>query len=123
MAVKSATVTRYGEGVLVVRWAGLANGDTGEPVVIPAAHDKSIHFSGTFGAGGSVSLRGSNKATPVVSGDPILTAGEGGANPITKTAEGIEQVQENPLHVWPHVTAGDGTTAINADLVVKGKGV
>jgi len=120
MAVKPASITRPAEGVLHVRWLALANGDTGEPVMLPHAPDKNIHFSGTFGAGGSVSLRGSSKLVPVVSTDPILTAGEGGANPITKTSEGMEQTQENPLWVWPHVTAGDGTTSINAEMAVKG---
>lgn len=122
MAVKSAVVSRPADGVLVIRWV-LANGDTGDPVILPHASDKCFHASGTFGVGGSVSLRGSNKAAPVVTTDPILTAGEGGANPVTKTAEGMEQVQENPLWIWPHVTAGDGSTSINCDLVVKGERV
>jgi len=120
MAVKPYSISRPADGVLLVHWGALANGDTGNPVPLPNGSDKSCHVSGTFGAGGSCSLRGSNKVVPVVAADPILTAGEGGANPVTKTTEGIEQVQENPLWVWPHVTAGDGTTAIDVDLVVKG---
>lgn len=122
MAVVKVSVERIANGVLAYRWL-LANGDTGMPVCIPAASDKSVHVSGTFGAGGSISLRGSNKAVPVVATDPIMTAGEGGANPITKTAEGIEQIQENPQWIWPHVTAGDGTTALQCDVVAKGEWV
>lgn len=87
--------------------------DTGRAILIPGNAIKSIQFSGTFGAGGTVVFEGSNDGTNFVT----LTDPQG--NAISKTSAGIEAVEEYTLYVRPRVTAGDGTTSITATLGTK----
>ena len=89
-------------------WATMANGDTGKPVQLPGYGDKSIQVTGTFGSGGSCTLEGSNDGTNYFA----LTNPTG--TTIAVTAAGLVAVTEACLWVRPHVTAGDGTTALVA---------
>lgn len=129
MAVVTATIpvtSGLGE-VQQFQWV-LANGDTGNPIGIPNNFDATVHVYGTFGTGGSISLYGSNNTAdftnqaPPGSGDwVILTDPQG--NAITKTAASIEAVLEMPLYMGPKCTAGDGTTAIVVNLILRRKGL
>lgn len=89
-------------------WAAQANGDDGTPLGPDWSNypDRSVQVTGTFGAGGSVSWEGSNDG----SNWAVLTTPAGGA--VTFTAAGLKQVLEGTLYSRPHVTAGDGTTAL-----------
>jgi len=49
--------------LLLVTWSGLLNGDTGTPLEEPDFGDRTVQIGGTFGAGGSVTLQGSNDGT------------------------------------------------------------
>lgn len=89
-----------------VVWATMANGDTGQPVEIPGYADKTIQVTGTFGTGGSVACEGSNDRVNFAA----LTNPTGTV--IAITAANIQAVTEAVLQVRPHVTAGDGTTAL-----------
>jgi hypothetical protein len=113
MATKSYTVTELKAGGHVYEWVGLANGDDGQPLEAGNQPDRSIHFSGTFGAGGAVVLEGSNNASSYVT----LTDPQG--NNISKSAEGLEAVTEITRLIRPRVTGGDGTTSITASLFIK----
>ena len=84
------------------------NGDVGAGIAIPGAADKSIQVTGTFGTGGSVALEGSNDGTNYFA----LTNPTG--TTIAVTAAGLVAVTEACLWIRPHVTAGDGTTALVA---------
>lgn len=97
-----------------VLWANLttANAD-GAPLEWAAWTDKSIHFTGTFGAGGTVKLQGSNNGSDWQDlGDPQGTA-------ISKSAAALEQITEITRYVRPFVSAGDGSTSITATLIVR----
>jgi hypothetical protein len=117
MATRAQTrVPLYGNAALFV-WTGLLNGDDGAPVELMDFADCSIQFTGTFGAGGTISWQGSNdnSATPTnwfILNDVQATA-------ITKTAAGLEQVAELCRYVRPVVTAGDGTTSLVATLYAR----
>lgn len=107
-------------GIKVFRWASLKNGDTGEPLLWPAYADKSVHVKGTFGAGGSLQLEGSNDVdvTPdwVVLRDP-----RAGSNKLTFTVAAgadIQQIMENTYFIRPNVTAGDGTTDLTVTVLI-----
>lgn len=102
-----------GESALA-SWVGLANGEAGSPVSYGAYSDRSIQFGGTFGAGGTIVLEGSNDGVNYVT----LTDPQG--NAISKTAAGIETIEEPTVLVRPRVTAGDGTTLLNAYLFMRG---
>ena len=98
-----------------VKWLALANGDTGEPIRMGNFQDRSIQFVGTFGAGGSVTLQGSNNdgVTWATLSDPL-------GNALTFTGAGLKQITELTELVRPSVTAGDVTTAIQGWMMMRG---
>lgn len=94
--------TRQTDGVTVT-WAAVPNGNQGDAAGGPWT---TAFFSalGTFGAGGSVQIEGSNDGTNWVK----LT-------PAALTAAGLFAalgVTEHPKFLRCNVTAGDGSTAI-----------
>lgn len=99
-----------------VVWGPMANGDTGTPVSLVSMADKSLQIDGTFGAGGSITLQGSNDETTPTNWYALTKPG---ATAATLTAAGIVAIVENTRWVRPAVTAGDGTTALNARLVAR----
>jgi len=52
------------EGVALVKWAALGNGDTGAPFKFPRHTDRSVHVKGTFGAGGTCLIEASLEVAP-----------------------------------------------------------
>lgn len=115
MATRTAAIVYdlAGARAALVTWGGLLNGDDGSPVDLLDYPDRTVQFVGTFGAGGSVTFEGTNDGTnwaPLT--DPQGTA-------ITKTAAGLEAVTEVPRYVRPRVTAGDGTTTLQALLLAR----
>jgi hypothetical protein len=116
MATRQYTVTpikTYGDRGHVLSWTGLLNGDDGAPVEMPGSADRSVQFLGTFGVGGTIVLEGSNDGVNYV----VLTDPQG--NVISKAAAAIEGVLELTRWVRPRVSAGDGTTTLEAHLLVK----
>lgn len=108
-----------------VKWGPMANGDVGVPVGSPLAGagqvglgflagyaDKSVAITGTLGAAGSIQLEGSNDGTTFL----ILTDPTGSPTSLVFTAlpTTLKAITEACIQVRPHVTAGDGTTALNA---------
>ena len=59
---------------------------------------------------GSVTVEGSNDGVTF----HALTDPQG--TPVTKTAAGMEVVEENPRYWRPRVTAGDGSTSLTVTL-------
>lgn len=109
MATVARTSTYIGPNAERIVWTPLTTTDTdGEPYSGQCDDIRCVQVTGTFGAGGSVSLQGSLEATP--SNWAILTDPQG--NALTFTATRIERVEENILHFRPFVTAGDGTTSL-----------
>lgn len=120
MAVRTPTLEYQIGGqpnCMRVTWTGLQNGDTGLPVTIGEYPDRTMQVTGTFGAGGSVSLEGSNDQTTETPTYVVLTDPQG--NAITKTAAGLETCEEAPLIVRPNCTAGDGTTSLTVRLLCR----
>jgi hypothetical protein len=108
MATRTYSSQRLGDNIeaILIVWQGLLNGDDGAPYQLLGRGDRSVQFIGTFGAGGSIQLEGSNDGTNyAVLSDPSSTT-------IVKTATAIEQVLELTRYVRPRVTVGDGTTAL-----------
>jgi hypothetical protein len=106
-------VKGFGEYAHVISWTPLANGDSGEPVEMPGSHVRSVQIVGTFGTGGTIVFEGSNDGVNYVT----LTDPQG--NAISKTAAGIEQVQEATRFIRPRVTAGDLDTSLSVYTLVK----
>jgi len=98
-----------------VKWLAMPNGNTGDPVKFGSWQDRTVQITGTFGAGGSVTIQGSND-----DGSNWATLTDPLGNALTFTAAGMKQITELPILVRPSVTAGDGTTAINVWLAMRG---
>jgi len=113
MAVRTATPALLAHGAVLYTWTGLLNGDTGTPVEVPGHADKTAQIEGTFGAGGTCVIQGSNDGTNYQS----LTDPQG--NAISKTAAAIEMVEEHTRYIRPNITAGDGTTSLTVTLMAK----
>ena len=113
MATINWTKTEIQGGGHVITWTNMANGDVGQAFVGGGAADRSVQIRGTWGTGGSTTLKGSNDGTNYLA----LTDPQG--NAITKTADALEAVMELAAYTRPEVTAGDGTTAITVSLFVK----
>lgn len=117
MATRPAVLSQHDWHTVRVTWVGLLSGDVGEGVIVPAAPDKNVHFTGTFGAGGSIRLQGTNKDAQDIGNDPILHDVDGTVT--DSTSAKMFQIKENPLLVYPRVTAGDGTTNLECRLIIK----
>lgn len=98
-----------------VKWTGLGNGDSGDAIKMGGWQDRTVQVLGTFGTGGSISIEGSNDGgtTWATLSDPL-------GNALTFTAAGMKQITELPYQMRPNVTAGDGTTAIDVYLALRG---
>lgn len=86
------------------QWKNLALNDTGQGWQLRPYRSAFFQAIGTFGAGGSVQLEGSNDGT-----------NWGKLSPAALTAAGVFAALANnevPKYIRPNVTAGDGTTDI-----------
>jgi hypothetical protein len=115
-----ASAAAFPEGVRVIKWADMANGDVGLPYTAPQYPDKSVQVTGTPGTGCACSIQGSN----VANGTPayfILTDAQGNSltfDSTAVTANKIEQVVENTWQIRPVVTAGDVNTSVTVRLLI-----
>jgi hypothetical protein len=89
-----------------VVWLALANGDVGGGVEIGRYNKVSFQAKGTFGAGGTCTMQGSNDGA---------TWGALGAG-LTATDSKVQDVPARPKYIRPNITAGDGTTALEVYL-------
>ena len=82
--------------------------DVGAPIQQAAWSEKTWHAVGTFGAGGNITIEGSNDGT---NWSPIST--RQGTTPLNLTAAlAMNTSQDRPVFLRPRVTAGDGTTSL-----------
>lgn len=128
MATITATQDRiktFGDVAQTYTWTALTTTDTyGSIVSMVGWSDRSIQLLGTLGAGGAVTLYGSNKASPNEANDndwSILTDPQG--NNLALSTLKVEQILEITRWVRPKVTGGDGTTSLTAILLVAKSGV
>lgn len=106
-------------GIALIEWTGLLNGDDGAPYKCPKHADKTAQTTGTFGAGGSVALQGSNDPDAAAASFAVLHRADGAAPDANMTdAEPITPL-ENPLWIRPAVTAGDGTTSLTVRVLLR----
>lgn len=108
----SAGIDGQFRGVVSAAWAAMQNGDDGKPVNFAAFRDKSFQVEGTFGAGGTVAIEGSNDGVNY----RTLHDPQGVALAITQAK--IVTVLEATLLVRPRVTGGDGTTSLNVTAIL-----
>jgi hypothetical protein len=110
----TVTTTAHPGTTYLHEWASLANGEAGDAVSFPGAADRTVQVSGTFGAGGTVVIEGSNDNSV------WTTLTDLGDNDLSFTAAAIEVIAEAPLYVRANVTAGDGTTDLKVNILARG---
>lgn len=117
MAGTAKTVTPYPElNLLRVNWLLIPVSTVGDPDTLHQDFaDRCVQVTGTFGAGGSVTIQGSND-----DGTTWSTLKDAFGTALTFTSAGIAQITELPQYIRPSVTAGDGTTAINVRIFMRG---
>lgn len=105
--------TMDNRGVTETIWSALAGDpvDVGAGVQLANHTDRSVQFGGTFGAGGTVIIEGSNDNVTWFTLNDAFDA------PISFTSAGLVQILEITRYIRPRVTAGDGTTAIDVTLL------
>lgn len=113
MATRTPTIEIIGERCVRATWSGLLNGDVGAPVEWPAYMDRSVQVTGTFGAGGSVSIDGSNDGVNFV---PLSNPR---GNALAMASASLEQIEDCAYKMRPSVTAGDGTTNLVVTLFAR----
>lgn len=96
----------------VITWALTTADPTGTGVQYTDFSDRSIQFSGTWG-GATAVLEGSNDNVTWLG----LTDPQG--NAISKTADGLEQVQEMTRYVRARLSAVGVGATVSASLFVK----
>ena len=101
------------DSVVVVQWTGLLNGDTGAPAQLTKYADRSVQIAGTFGAGGTALIEGSND------GSTYATLNNTTGTALSLTTPQIKQVLENTLLIRPNITAGDGTTTLTVTALIR----
>lgn len=127
MATRAVTLTpipwmRESGRVFVAVWTGLLNGDDGTPIEMALYADRSISVFGTFGAGGNLIWEGTNDPTLVATLPPAnyqtLHDPQGVALG-TITAAKITPIEEITHWMRPRVSAGDGTTSLTVQLLLR----
>lgn len=114
MALRKATTIDHGTSWEVIEWAGLLNGDTGEPIKRVLYTDRSITIEGTDGASGACEMQGSN--TP--GGTDWCSLKDAGGVVIAGQTGEVFQILENTLRIRPSVT-GDGSTSYTVRMLLK----
>lgn len=105
-----ATVAHVGQwiakGVYKATWTGLTGSDVGDALVCPNLPDKTVHITGTFNLD-TVIMQGSNDGGTTWT---QLTDPQG--NNISKTAAGVEAIEENPIAIRPSTSGGTGSVNV-----------
>ncbi len=103
------------DGVRVRRWADMANGDVGEPIVLTRFNDRTVQIGGEFGAGGAVVFKGSNDGVQWDSLRDVFGV------EISASSNKLITLTEVPVYIRPEVS-GDGTTSIDVTVAAVGRG-
>lgn len=101
-------------GINGYKWLLVLNGDSGGPLLVSWMSDRSVTVTGTFGAGGTLIMEGSNDG---VNYHPLKDIF---GSAVSFTASGIKGIGEIATYIRPRVTAGDGTTSLNVHLTAVG---
>lgn len=112
MATRNGTMINDSDGRVKYNWPGLLNTDSGSGMgTMEHVSNYTVQAVGTFGAGGSVALQGSNDGTNFIAMD------DAGGTTIAMTTTKIWRISHMPQFVKPVVTAGDGTTSLAVNLI------
>lgn len=98
-------------------YATMANGDTGVKSHFPDFSDRSVQVVGTFGAGGTLLVEGSNDG-----GVNWATLNDPNGNALSITSAGVKAITEATIDIRPRVSAGDGSTSLTTTFFFRKTG-
>lgn len=116
-AVTPTVVPSQTLSLMLVKWLALTTtNNVGTEVDLQDFQDRTVQVTGTFGAGGTVTIKGSNDGgtTWATLTDPL-------GNALTFTSAGMKQITELPALIRPDAVNGDGTTSLNVYLHMRGR--
>jgi hypothetical protein len=116
--VQPNSITLGSVDVIAVQWGPAKFTDTFVPVVSGSLVDHSIQVEGTFGAGTSVTLAGSNDASSNTTGNYHALTDPYGTT-IAITSAGIKQSTEITAWIKPIITAGDQSESLTITVAVR----
>lgn len=120
MATRALSGAWIARNVHRTTWTGLLNGDDGAPQSALQLADKSVQVKGTFGAGGTLLIEGSND-----DGTTWATLNDSRGETtgaLSFTAADLRTILENCQLIRPRVSAGDGTTSLTCIVVAESVG-
>lgn len=106
-------ITSGSVDLIGISWGPMKFGDVAVPIISGSIVDHSIQVEGTFGAGTSVTLSGSNDGQNY----HALTDPYGTTVAINTAA--IKQTTEVTSWIKPAITAGDGTESLTITVSVR----
>ncbi len=114
MAVRSASMVKTADNMLVVTWTTLGEvggtKDTGGPVTVGNVDGLCVQATGNFDTNAVVTMQGSNDGTN------WFTIGSG-----TLTAANLfRTISERPLYIRPAVTTDGAGDATDVDIIMVG---
>lgn len=102
-------------GAILVKWEALSDASkNGSPIKFTGYTIRSVQVTGTFGASGSVSIRGSNDD----GANYHTLSADNSTGAVTFTAAGVKRVSEVTQLTKPVVTVSDGTTDLDVSLLL-----
>jgi len=117
MGVVNYTVIRDNVNMKVIKWAGMVNGDTGQPYEFSSKYpDKSVQAFGTFGTSPHCYIKGTNELVGETPANFVSLHDPQGVA-LDLVAAGVEQVMESTNLIRPE-TAGDGTLLLTVLLCI-----
>lgn len=105
-------------GVDYISWIGLTTDDTGEPLEASAHSDKTFQVLGSFGSNATVTLQGSNVASPSTNDDDWVTLTDTTETALALTSAGGGVILQNYRWIRPKVTSG---TSPDLDIYITAK--
>ncbi len=114
MATRNPVVSWIDDNTVKFTYTGLLNTDDGAPIGPNHADftDRNVSVFGTFGAGGSLAIQGSND-----DGTTFQTLNDQADIALAISTAKNEQILQVPQYTKPIVTAGDGATNLTAVIV------
>ncbi len=101
---RTPTTTAMPKDAVLYTWAGLDGDDTGVPVDVSTCRQLTAHvYSSTYGSS-TITVEGSNATAATTSEWVGLTDPQG--NAISKTADGIEAIEEQVRFFRPKTASG-----------------
>lgn len=98
-----------------VAWGPMANGDVGQPIPASLAPyaERTFQVAGTFGVGGTVAIEGTNDGVNYAALKDV------NGSSVSITSAGIVEVSAPVIGIRPHVTGGDGSTALTVTACIR----